>query len=115
MSALFNGIKVGDRVPSLGRKDAFYYVVAIDPKRITLERGDTGSQVKITASKCQKVQDRIDAGDPVNFQGNAPKSGFGGIDGTSAIRDGICYVLGLAKDGKLVRQFRAKSAQQGVA
>ncbi len=109
---MFDHLKIGDQVPALGRKAAFYYVVALDSKRLTMERGDTGSQVKVTASKCAKVLARIEAGERVKFQGNAGANG--GIDGTSAIRDGIMFVLGLERDGDFVR-LKASSAAQEVA
>ena len=107
---MFSNLTIGTKVPALGKKAAFYNIIAIDAKACTLERGDTGSKVRVTTAKAARLLERLERGETVAFQGNASA---GGVDGTSAIRDCLIFLVGAEKDGSFVRL--TSSEAKGVA
>jgi hypothetical protein len=92
----------GTKIPALGRTDARYRIADHDENGFWIERIATGSRARVTWSKVRSTLARLVAGTPVNFQGNAGK--HLGIDGTSAIRDGILWALSdvAERQGKVV-------------
>jgi hypothetical protein len=87
-------------VTGLGRIPVEYTVSTVDPKGFTMMR-PSGKPVRVSWRMVGETLARLQAGEMVKFQGNRSK---GGIDGTSAKRDGVLAALrGLAtRDGSIV-------------
>lgn len=94
-------IKTGATVGAAG-----YTITVVDPKGFTMLRpaNKTGERkpVRVTRKMVEATLARLLASETVLYQGNRSK---GGIDGTSAKRDGVLAALsGIAtRDGKTVR------------
>ena len=93
-----------------------YTISKVDPKGFTMLRPENkdGNRlpVRVTRRMVEETLARLLAGDVVLHQGNRHK---GGIDGTSAKRDGVLAALaGVAvRDGRIV--ILAKGARQRVS
>ena len=104
-----NNIREGATVAGLGRTQVAYTIAQVDSKGFTLAR-PSGKQVRVTWRMVQETWGRLQAGEQVRFQGNRSR---GGVDGTSAKRDGVLAALrGLAlRDGDLVQVAEGAAAR----
>lgn len=102
-------IKPGALVAGLGRTPVEYAVSAVDSKGFTMTR-PSGKPVRVSWKMVGQTLARLQAGEMVKFQGNRSK---GGIDGTSAKRDGVLAALrGLAtRDGIIVVLTETRQAR----
>ena len=78
-------------------------VVAIDDKRVTVERVSTGSRVTVSRRLIDKTRERFEAGDDVTVHANGSK---GGISYTSTIEHTVLAAIGgtFTKDGRVWRR-----------
>ena len=66
-------------------------VVAIDDKRVTVERVSTGSRVTVSRRLIDKTRERFESGDAVTVHANGSK---GGISYTSTIEHTVLAAIG---------------------